>query len=249
MSIFKSIWKGVETSFSVIAGDGDALYPDNDKRKRRASELYDDVKLYQEETASLKDHIEEKLISIGKEYNGDFKIAKFDFTSWHVESVDKLNNVLGLSNMQDALMLSGLFALSDKDKQTRLIDTIDLPLDMKMITIKGVPVLPIGGLIGGSIAGAASRNKLREYINNICPVRVDVFYYKLLLEALNEELSKLGSKEFLVSIYGKEVIEEKFDQKTEEIEKAIHKIKREDAVKELSHLDNKRESWTNEDGC
>ncbi|WP_025667847.1 hypothetical protein [Aquimarina megaterium] len=247
MSIFNSIWKGIETSFDVITGNEDILYPDNKNRKKRASELFNDVKHFQQEIVLLKKNIEQKLNSIGLKYKDSFNLERFNFKLWEVESVDKLRRVLELSNIQDALMISGLLSLSDENEQKRVIDTIDLPFDMKMITIKGIPILFYGGVIGGSIAGATARSKLREYIKHIQPVRNVMFYYKMLLEELSKNLSKLGSKEFLISIYNKDLVEEKFEQKIGEIKEGLLKITKNDALVKLKNRDKLRGSWLNED--
>jgi hypothetical protein len=246
MSIFNSIWKGIETSFDVITGNEDVLYPDNKNRKKRASELFNDVKHFQQEVVLLKEDIDQKLQAIGIKFKDNFNLEKFDFKVWEVKSVDKLRKVLNLSNIQDALMVSGLLSLSNEEEQKRVIDTIDLPFDMKMVTIKGIPLLLYGGVIGGAISGATARSKLREYIKHIQPVRNTIFYYKVLLEELNEKLARLGSKEFLISIYDKDLVEEKFEQKIIEIKQSLLKRTKEGAIAKLKKRDKLRKSWMNE---
>lgn len=248
MSFLNEIWDDITTGIGIITGDEDTLYPDNAKRKARVEELYNDVCNLQQELVQTKNNLEKELQSISTKYKYVMPMENFDFKSWGVAAPKTLREVIYLENIYEAFTIAGIFAIADPNNQKNFFDIVDLPFDMKLIKVGGVPILPIGGIIGGSIAGADMRSQLRQSIKELIPVRKNIKFYVMLLKEFKQQLAYLGEIETLIALgYDKEQVEVLFHKKMENIKASISVITQEFAGKMLKNLDEGRNSWTKED--
>lgn len=248
MSISDDLGSAIGTIFNVLSGDEDTLYPDNPNRRRRAEEVYNDVRNLQHEALELQRLAQVLLSSFAEISANAVGISQLDFKSWSVQAPDSLRETMGLGEIAEAFSFAGILAVPDADRQKHLIEVIDLPMDAKLITIGGVPLPPMSGVLAGAIAGSEMRDRLQGYIAELLRVRIRMKYYVLILRAVTERVSALAERGTLVELgYDRDKIDKLFRAKGAEIKTAVAAITEQSATRELAEFDKQRCSWTNED--
>jgi hypothetical protein len=247
MSFLEDVWRGITTAAGAVSGDEDALYPDNGARRLRVAEILNDIRNFQQEAVQSKGSLQRLLEIAANRYEDVLPMDNFDFKSWTAVAPQFLGEVLYLGSVFEASAVAGVLAIGDPVTQKQFIDVVDLPFDIKLIRIAGVPILPTSGILGGALSGSQKRDQLQQFIKELIPARVRMKGQAVLLQALVERLGFLGEADTLSILgYDKEEIDTIFKKKMEQVKTTVSAIREEDVEDVLRKLDEERNSWTPE---
>ncbi|CAG8598162.1 11897_t:CDS:2 [Dentiscutata erythropus] len=243
----------------------DILYPDNEKRERRACELQDDIKLYVnnliekgEMLNSIFENLKQKLdliedelnfselkeeitIPIYQEYN--FSISKIIKYVFDIEVFSKVTNhayKFILMKRKDVKIPFDNFGFSWTSEVFERIQTISLGLD--------------GGfglfdLMIGAISGTMKRNKLQKFIWECLQPRIELKHDVMVLDLLIFEFQGfIGGLDYIrTRKLTKEELREIFKLSEQRCVEKVKEINYSKAKEILKQIDEQRGSWKNKE--
>ena len=244
MGFFNGVWKGIKTGFGAVTGSESVYYPDNEDREERVNDLYNQNSRLFNEANNAVTEISNQL-SIFNDLEVDYLVDQLSFSdSWKGMNTENILHEISLNNIHEIFVMQ---ALAMKDKGSSKLDVIELPLDMKMFSIGGVPVfIPAGGVVGGSISGAVKRSKLRGAIHDHINTRKSLIKTVLTLRNYNEQFSTaIPNTEHLehLGINASDII----NQTLQEVKAIIYlsvPISDTDVLAMSTELDLLNDSWT-----
>ncbi|KAH8797303.1 hypothetical protein DL96DRAFT_997975 [Flagelloscypha sp. PMI_526] len=242
------------------------FFPDNPKRLNRAQQLANDCQYAQDTYNTSKSQLEAAL--------GPYK-DKLDkvLKAFGCRNIDDFDTLILQTATGDALTRWN--QVRDNYDKSLIVDQVIMVAE-GVVTIVGLTVSVVGSLAGGIgffaglavtadilvalgiigaiydiINGAIQRDKLREQINKLFPIRIKAKYAQMQMDLLLQSLPaiKVVYEAFEEANYDKEKILQKFKNGNwlKSLQGDSKKITYHDAGQELYNMDVRRRSWRNED--
>ncbi|KAH8822204.1 hypothetical protein DL96DRAFT_1748326 [Flagelloscypha sp. PMI_526] len=242
------------------------FFPDNPNRLNRAQQLANDAKYAQDTYNAAKSQLEATL--------GPYK-EKLDkvLKAFGCRNIDDFDQLVLQTATGDALTRWN--QVKDSYDKSLIVDQVIMVAE-GVVTIVGLAVSVVGAFAGGIgffaglgvtadillalgiigaiydiINGAIQRDKLREQINTLFPIRIKAKYAQMQMDLLLQSLPAIRAvyEAFEEVGYDKEKILQKFKNGNwlKSLESDSKKITYHDAGQELYNMDVRRGSWMNED--